>query len=270
MIYEAFLETVTNKLQEALGDAYQFTLRPLPKNNGVTLDGLTIQSPGSPVAPTIYLNPYYEQYQRGTDIHEIVLDILKLYRTTPSPAFLQPDSLENFSELRSRIMFRIIHSASNQVLLNDLPHLPYLDLSIVFFVFLERNEAGQMTALIHNEHMIQDLLDSDDAAPLYVLSNSNGLYGASCMVYQNVLKDFADHLQADLILLPSSVHEVLLTPNLEDSSYEDLSSMVTSINRQEVSPEEQLSNQVYLFSRKDGSLKVVSNAPELVGASALS
>ena len=59
MIYEAFLETVTNKLQEALGDAYQFTLRPLPKNNGVTLDGLTIQSPGSPVAPTIYLNPYY-------------------------------------------------------------------------------------------------------------------------------------------------------------------------------------------------------------------
>ena len=62
MIYEAFLETVTNKLQEALGDAYQFTLRPLPKNNGVTLDGLTIQSPGSPVAPTIYLNPYYEQY----------------------------------------------------------------------------------------------------------------------------------------------------------------------------------------------------------------
>ncbi len=37
--------------------------------------------------------------------------------------------------------------------------------------------------------------------------------------------------------------------------------MVTSINRQEVSPEEQLSNQVYLFSRKEGTLKIVSNAP---------
>lgn len=319
MVYETFLETITNKLQEALGDSYQFTLRPLPKNNGVTLDGLTIQSPGCCVAPTIYLNPYYEQFCRGTDIHEIVHDILRLYRATPSPAFLQSDSLEHFSSLRSRIMFRVIHTASNQILLNDLPHLPYLDLSIVFFVSLERNEAGQMTALIHNEHMnrwdvtvqdlweaasrntpleypaqiqsmtdllqeiakknmgehydpelIQELLESDDTAPLYVLSNSNGLYGASCMVYQNVLKDFAEHLQADLILLPSSVHEVLLTPNLEHSSFEDLSSMVTSINRQEVSPEEQLSNQVYLFSRKDGSLKVVSNAPKLVGTSALS
>ena len=319
MIYETFLETVTSKLQEALGDSYQFTLRPLPKNNGVTLDGLTIQSPGCSVAPTIYLNPYYEQYRRGTDIHEIVHDILQLYRATPAPSVLHADSLEHFSDLRSRIMFRVIHTSSNQVLLNDLPHLPYLDLSIVFFVSLERNEAGQMTALIHKEHMkrwnisvndlweaashntpleypaqiqsmtdllqeiakknlgdsydpelIQELLESDDAAPLYVLSNTNGLYGASCMVYQNVLKDFADRLQTDLVLLPSSVHEVLLTPKLPETSYEDLSSMVTSINRQEVSPEEQLSNQVYLFSRKEGCLKIVSNAPELVGASALS
>lgn len=50
----------------------------------------------------------------------------------------------------------------------------------------------------------------------------------AAMIYQNVLKDFADHLQADLILLPSSVHEVLLTPNLPETSYEALSSMVTS------------------------------------------
>ena len=92
MVYETFLETVTSQLQEALGDSYQFMLRPLPKNNGVTLDGLTIQSPDCSVAPTIYLNPYYEQYQRGTDIHEIVHDSLRLYRATPTPCsgpFLQ-------------------------------------------------------------------------------------------------------------------------------------------------------------------------------------
>ena len=90
MVYETFLETVTSQLQEALGDSYQFMLRPLPKNNGVTLDGLTIQSPDCSVAPTIYLNPYYEQYQRGTDIHEIVHDILRLYRATPY-SIVSPD-----------------------------------------------------------------------------------------------------------------------------------------------------------------------------------
>ncbi len=319
MIYETFLETVTSQLQEALGESYQFTLRPLPKNNGVTLDGLTIQSPGCSVAPTIYLNPYYERHQNGTDIKEIVQEILKLYRSTPSPSFLRSDALEHYSKLRSRIMFRLIHTASNQVLLKDLPHLPYLDLSIVFFVSLERNDAGQMSALIHREHMkrwhvtvqdlwkaasrntpreypaeitnmsellhalartrhgnsyhsdlIDELMETEDTTPLYVLTNNNGLYGASCMAYQNVLKDFADRIESDLILLPSSIHEILLTPNLPESSYEELSSMVTSINRQEVSPEEQLSNQVYLFSRKDNQIKIVSHAPELVGTACLS
>ena len=39
MIYETFLETVTNKLQEALGDSYQFTLRPLPKTMALPWTG---------------------------------------------------------------------------------------------------------------------------------------------------------------------------------------------------------------------------------------
>ncbi len=319
MQYETFLETVTNKLQEALGEAYQFTLRPLPKNNGVTLDGLTIQGPDCRIAPTIYLNPYYEKFQHGAKIQDIVKEILKLYRTTPSPSCLRPDVLDDFSKLRSSIMFRLIHTASNQVLLKDLPHLSYLDLSIVFFVSLERSDAGQMSALIHNQHIrrwqvtVQDLwqaasrnmpreypaqiismsellqtvvlkdfcalyhsevLDelavSEDTDQLYILTNQSGLYGSGCMLYQNVLKDFADHIQSDLILLPSSIHEVLLTPKLPESSYEELSAMVTSINRQEVSPEEQLSNQVYLYSRKENCLKVVSHAPELVGTACLS
>ena len=43
MVYETFLETVTSQLQEALGDSYQFMLRPLPKNNGV--EGLRAGTP---------------------------------------------------------------------------------------------------------------------------------------------------------------------------------------------------------------------------------
>ena len=50
----------------------------------------------------------------------------------------------------------------------------------------------------YDPELINKLLESERCSPLYVLSNSNGLYGASCLIYQNVLKDFADHLQADL------------------------------------------------------------------------
>ncbi len=319
MVYETFLNTVTSHLQAALGEDYQLTIRPLPKNNGVILDGLTISGPGIDMAPTIYLNPYFEQFRQGMKMPEILSDILKLYRSAPAPDCLKEADLSNFEALKSRIMFRVVHTASNQKLLSDVPSLPFLDLSILFYLFLERNDSGQMTSLIHNDHMkrwnvtekelwklalsntpreypaqIQSMTDmmkeiarenlagdfderfiesltedEDGISPLYVLSNSNGLYGAGCILYRDVLKNFAESLDRDLIILPSSIHEVLITPDVSGTSYEDLSYMVTSINRQEVPLEDQLSNQVYLYTRADDQLRIVSHAALTVGAASL-
>lgn len=314
MPYNEFINSVVNQLQVQLGDSYDLTLRPINKNNGVVLSGLTIGRGKDDVKPTIYLEPYYEQYKKGDTVEEIVKSIEKLYRSTavPSSHYIKFD-MNNFADMQSRIMFRVINAEANKKLLEDVPYLPYLDLAVVFYIALDKSEDGQMTALIHNRHMqflgvsptdlaksayintpreypaqiqsmsdllreiaqknmgehydpalMDELIGSDDVSPLYVLSNTNGLYGASCMIYQDVLKDFADRIQADIVLLPSSVHEVLLTPKLPETSYEDLSSMVTSINRQEVSLEEQLSNQVYLFSREEGKLKIVSSAPAIL------
>lgn len=320
MAYESFLECLLQNLQAALGEDFHFILRPLPRNNGVTLDGLTLQGPGAHLAPTIYLNPYYQKLLRGSSLESIVEEILQLYQTTPPPASLTAESVTDFEYLKDRIMFRMIHNASNQVLLSDVPHIPYLDLSIIFFLSLERTETGQVTAMIHNSHArmwnvtakdlwrlarentprefpaeiqsMQELLQtmagdtSQDACdpsllelllqspsetiPLYVLTNQTGLYGAACMIYQDILKDFAARLEKDLIVLPSSVHEVLLTPDSPDASYEDLSNIVRTINTQEVPLEDQLSNQVYLYTRSDDRLRIVSNSFPPVGAAALS
>ena len=53
----------------------------------------------------------------------------------------------------------------------------------------------------------------------------------------------------DLVILPSSIHEVLLIPYEEALSFEELSSMVSHINRSEVPVEDRLSDQVYLYSK---------------------
>ncbi len=314
MVYETFLETITEQLQTALGEEFEFTLRPLPKNNGVTLNGLTIQNPASPLAPTIYLDPYYQHHLQGLGTEAIVREILELYRSTPLPSRSTIQDLGNYPALEKKIMFRIIHSVSNQVLLSDIPHISYLDLSIIFFLALERTSSGQMTALIHNRHAARwqvsakelwnaarkntpleypaqirtmtemmndygwdgsengcspapfDLLiqDKADMVPLYVMTNQSGLYGSSCILYQNVLRDFAARVRQDLIILPSSVHEILLTPDTPDASYEELSRMVTSINQQDVPLEDQLSNQVYRYTRHDDKICIMSHGAALL------
>ena len=65
MEYETFLNEVKEQMEHALGKGYDLTLRRVPKNNGLMLDGLCIAKSGGHVAPAIYLNPCYLQHQAG-------------------------------------------------------------------------------------------------------------------------------------------------------------------------------------------------------------
>jgi len=102
----------------------------------------------------------------------------------------------------------------------------------------------------YREEFIEELLSAPSISPLYVQTNSMGICGACTILYPNQLKNFADTVNADLVILPSSIHEVLLIPYEAKLSFPELTNMVTHINRAEVSVEDRLSDQVYLYSRE--------------------
>ncbi len=85
--------------------------------------------------------------------------------------------------------------------------------------------------------------------PMYVLTNRQKLYGAACMLYPEVLKNFAEKMRQDFYILPSSVHEVILVPANAGTNQESLREIVTDINRTQVAEEEVLADSVYFYSR---------------------
>lgn len=91
-------------------------------------------------------------------------------------------------------------------------------------------------------------------SPLYVLTNRSKLNGASCIFYPDLLKNFADQMNSDLYILPSSIHEVLLLPADSEYTSMELSDIVTDVNHSQVSHEDILSNHVYYFSRETGKI----------------
>ena len=64
-------------------------------------------------------------------------------------------------------------------------------------------------------------------------------------------------MDRDILILPSSIHEVLLLPDDDPLSYDELGHLVTHINQTEVVAEDRLSNQVYLYSRKEDRITTV-------------
>jgi len=127
-----------------------------------------------------------------------------------------------------------------------------------------KDMAKEQMGEYYNGEFIETVMHGEESeVPLYVLSNSTGLNGAGCILYPGLLEKISDSLNSDLIILPSSIHETLLTIAESDVSYDDFAAMVTSINQHEVPLEDRLSNQVYLYSRIDKKLTLAPRPDNL-------
>lgn len=308
MEYNQFLLKIQTELEKQLGESFHVRIQRVIKNNDTVLEGLVISKGEEHLSPAIYLNPYFEEFQRGMEMQEIIRLLLCIYEQNVNISFgnKKVEELVDFNNLRNKVVYKLINRESNQELLKEVPYEEFMDLAVVFYLILGESKNGQFTALIHNSHMIswgttkeelyqlakrntpellpahirnlkesiEELLKVDledfggagiinetlgeDWVPLYVLSNPRMTNGACCILYENFLEGFAEEQGADLIILPSSLHEVLLMPvGGDEISYEDLSSMVTEINQTEVPEEDRLSNQVYRYSRSSGTIEIV-------------
>ena len=91
--------------------------------------------------------------------------------------------------------------------------------------------------------------DVDPNAMMYVLTNSNQVNGAVYMCDKEVLSLIAEQLGADLIVIPSSIHETIILKDTQNMSMSELNAMVEAVNAEAVDPQERLGNSVYLFDR---------------------
>lgn len=94
-----------------------------------------------------------------------------------------------------------------------------------------------------------------DGPELYVLTNEENMFGAASMCYPGILQEAAGKIKSDLFVLPSSLHEVLLTPDNGNLDYHALESMVQEINETVVAPGDRLSDHVYHYDAKDQVLE---------------
>ena len=83
---------------------------------------------------------------------------------------------------------------------------------------------------------------------MYILSNEKGIHGASSLLYMDVIREFAELLNSDLFILPSSIHEIILMPVKNPNDKEKLQRMVKEVNDILVPLEEVLSDNVYIYS----------------------
>ncbi len=153
MEIKEFTERVRKKVSKELGAGYQVQMKKVYKNNHICLHGLTILAERQNVSPTIYLNHFLEAYNSGMTLSEVVSKIIRIYREGTPCKNVNMDFFKSFEKVADRICYRLISAQANRMLLEQIPHVLFLDLAICFYYAYEGKELGTGTILIHNSHM---------------------------------------------------------------------------------------------------------------------
>lgn len=83
MEYRDFVEQVKEQIQDFLPEKFAdaaVEVNQIVKNNDCVLDGLMVRTEESNIAPTIYLNPYFEQIQDGAELDDVLAQIASVYQ----------------------------------------------------------------------------------------------------------------------------------------------------------------------------------------------
>ena len=153
MRFELFVEKVRDAIAKKAGTDYTVVVRDVDKNNGIRLKGLMITGKNCNVAPTIYLDDFYEEYMHGRSLESMVGSIWQLYEAEVPKKDLDMSFYKHFDEVKDRICYRLIDQKQNKELLKQIPHVKYLDLAISFYYSLTSEELGDASILIRNSHL---------------------------------------------------------------------------------------------------------------------
>ena len=291
---ERFVESLLDEIREILGEEICMKEKMVQKNNGICRRGIVLCKEDTRLAPVIYMDELYEIYLKGRSIEEIADIAITEIRKEQGKLMRNYQDVLDYETMKDRIVFRLINYDKNKELLQGVPHRKFLDLAIVYYLHLgEENDYATVSKItkpvmdiweISEEELYQQalinsarllpvrcanlhtiLFGADDTGisemvpELYIMTNTTGTAGAATMLYENALKEFSEKLDTDVVILPSSIHEILLLPYEEskDRDMKELGEMVSEINRTTVAVQDVLSDSVYLYKRVTKEIQLV-------------
>lgn len=288
--YNDFKERVLKEIENRVDGRVE--IQKITKNNGLELDGLTVLEEGINVSPTIYLNYYYDRFlEQGMDV--VVSDILLKYKKYKSNVSIDISFFSDTEKVRDKIKMKLVNYERNKELLKKVPYVEFLDLAILFYVEVETRADELATILINNNHMkfweftIEDMFklaetnmknnfiiksmsdilcdlmseeytefEQEINVEMYILTNCMKMQGAIGMLRKDILNGFMEKCHTkQLVIIPSSIHEVLLIPCDSEKDISSYNEMVQEVNATQLQTEEVLSDNAYIY---DGSeIKII-------------
>lgn len=261
--------------------SYKVAFKEIIKN-GVSLDALCIE--GLSCSPIMYIDRKEITHKAPDRIAKELMSFVEEHHIE-----FDIDLLMNESYIYAHVYPKVVAKEGNEFWIkkDELICSEFLDMYILYFVVVSEDKDRMSSFTLRTHHIetvgldisrikgaairnvrknhyisfvpmvdiLSEFLEEAEnhyTPTMYVLSNKYRTNGAGVICCDDVLYDISERLNDDLIILPSSLHEVIIMPLGFFADTAALKDMVSSINESVVDPLDRLTNSVYIY---DGSLR---------------
>lgn len=295
MTYEAFKTLVQRDIKKYLPDRYQEAevhILSYHTANDTRVDSLCIRQPGADSSPSIKIGEFYWELEGKDERLPLVLA-----RIADLQLEADKNNKINVNEIKARLTdkerilssveLRLANADKSRRMLDAVPHTVHDIWAFYYYVPTEAhgikagiiitNEIQKLSGVraeeLHEAAMAntqknnpvsleQTPLSILSPIPMYILSNRQKSFGAVSLFYPGVMEDIAEKMGGDYVMLPSSVHEVMLVPAGEVEDISIYSDMVRSVNQQTLKehalqPEEVLGDGAFYYDSLEKRLMSV-------------
>ena len=220
-MFEDFTKEVSRKIKEYLPERFsdaEVALKVVIKNNDTKLTGLTIKALDSNIAPSIYLEKFYEDYENGEDFEKVLRKIAETRIATDVEKDLDVEYLMSFETCKNRIVPRLISRDMNRELLEDRPYKALADLAITFHVLVNNIEDATASVAVTNDIMSRwgvtvDELNEAAIANIPVLQRST-FQSMSEVLFESMGSEFLRDFDGDEERAKEAFDEFMPTSNM--------------------------------------------------------
>ena len=153
MTKQNFMEQLIEELYRYFSpEQYQLEGSVLLKNNDTKRYAILLKKIEGTVSPTIYLDNFYSEFEHGrATIPETASHIYEQMHDFEDKIEAYQEFSAELSDCSDKITYWLVSKERNKQFLESVPHLPFLNMAVVFYIIHHVSKEGMESICVTNE-----------------------------------------------------------------------------------------------------------------------
>ncbi|WP_026508917.1 DUF5688 family protein [Butyrivibrio sp. MC2013] len=152
MDFNEFCKAAMDYMKEYDNEGARFEFRTINKNNGVVMTGLTRIIEGKSCAPSLFMEPFYENYKENGDFNKVMGLLQQAYENTIEIDISGEELMSSFETASKRLALKLVNYERNKAALMDMPHRRIGDLALIYMLRID-DKLSKGVVVLHHEHV---------------------------------------------------------------------------------------------------------------------